>query len=407
MTSVPDIPRSEDLDDSTPSAYDSTMTPENSDLLATQPRPDTKSILVVHLQRQKDRANKPISDVNCEPEFRPKHSPKSLSIAFIAIGWLRCIALISISAIGIWPLILQLILNPSSVFGDDHGDRYQQMSYFAMENGHYQILQPRELNCTDLKTALMGDSNPVVSQDLVRAVPYSVYQRARSLTASQTDSPNATVLSVLTDILSLSRHDSLCFGGIDNDGSMQIEALLSAQGAPDFGLDAVCLPVTGSHLRLRLLPTEFYYSDTMAELNPARTPGALMIVSLVDQKLKPVLSSCLEYTRQTRFNATTTAMDYQRLVSQYSHRLLVTSDCRSFDAFGGVRDAFGCAYSALGASGAVADLLSDGVDRSYSFPAPWSMIQCTVSGECSSLQFPQMWLSERTVETVLCFVKVS
>ncbi|KAL3667273.1 hypothetical protein V7S43_007505 [Phytophthora oleae] len=77
---------------------------------------------------------------------------------------------------------------------------------------------------------------------------------------------------------------------------------------------------------------------------------------------------------------------------------MVSSSCAGFTLYGETLDTFGCAYSALGTSGAVADINSDGTQRTHSFPAPWRMIQCSSSGECSSLLFTQIWLSEWTVE---------
>lgn len=409
ITRSPTISRSEELE-----PRDSIRTTRNSGFVA--PGPLSSDVFVIHTQS--DVANlvnhlRGHSESACSPRLPPAGNeeggeaaiiPSPCSkwqfIAFTFAGWLRRVSLIAIGVMGVWPLALQLICEPSSVFGDGHGDRYQQPSYFAMENDHYQILRPRKMSCTDLKTVLMGDIVPTATQDLVRAVPYSVFQTVRNLTVNQTNCSDATGLSVPTDILPLASTKSLCFGGVDDEGSIQIEALLSARDAPSFGIDGACLPATAAHLRLRLQPTEFFYADAMGELNPARTSGALLIVSPIDQDLRPVISSCHKYTRQERFNATKSALDYQWLLSRYSQRLLVTSDCHAFNVFGGARDTFGCAYSALGASGAVADLLSDGASRTYSFPAPWSMIQCTVSGECSTLQFSQMWLSEYTVEYV-------
>ncbi|EEY53519.1 uncharacterized protein PITG_07184 [Phytophthora infestans T30-4] len=136
----------------------------------------------------------------------------------------------------------------------------------------------------------------------------------------------------------------------------------------------------------------------MGELNPSRTSGAMLIASLVGANLNPVKSSCYEATRKARSVETQRNSQYLRLVSVYSKQLVVPETCDEFNLYGGERDQFGCAYSALGTSGAVANLNTDGAQRTYSFPAPWRMIQCSLSGECSSLLFTQMWLSEWTVE---------
>lgn len=340
---------------------------------------------------------RPVTDI---AEAPPVQTSKGVSACFALAGWVRVLALISIGAMGVWPLVLQLIVVPQSVFGDGHGDRYQQTSYYAFENDHYQILRPRQIVCSDLQAALFGSSVPAATQDLLRAVPNSVFLTARELTVNQTNSSSATSLSVDNGILALSASASVCFGGIDDEGAIQIEALLSAQDAPSFGIEASCLPTGSTHLRLRLQSTEFYDTTTMGELNPSRTSGAAMIVSPVDKDLHPVISTCHEYTRTVRYTATASATDYKRMVGQYSKRLLVANNCHGFHSFGGTRDAFGCAYQSLGASGAIADLLKDGSSRTYSFPAPWAMVQCTTSGVCSSIQFTQLWLDEYTVQTV-------
>ncbi|KAK1932421.1 hypothetical protein P3T76_012005 [Phytophthora citrophthora] len=123
----------------------------------------------------------------------------------------------------------------------------------------------------------------------------------------------------------------------------------------------------------------------------------MLIMSVVDSVLASVESACYSKTRQDR-RVTATNAKYVRLISGYSKQLMVSSSCIGFTLYGGTRDTFGCAYSALGTSGAVVDVNSDGRQRTYSFPAPWRMIQCTLSGECSSLLFTQIWLSEWTVE---------
>lgn len=342
---------------------------------------------------------RPITEVTAI-ETPPIQMSKLVSACLAVTGWIRVVALVSVGVMGVWPLALQLIAIPASVFGDGHGDRYQETSYYAFENDHYQILRPRQIVCSDLKAALFGSSTPTATQDLLRAVPYSVFLTVRELTVNQTNSSSATSLSVITDILALSATNSVCFGGIDDEGAIQIEALLSAQDAPSFGLAASCLPTGSTHLRLRLQSTEFYDVTTIDELNPARSSGATMIVSPVDSALKPIISPCHEYTRAMRFAATASATDYKRVVGQYSKHLLITNNCRGFHTFGRARDTFGCAYQALGASGAVADLLKDGSSRTYSYPAPWTMVQCTVSGVCSSIQFTQLWLDEWTTEIV-------
>jgi hypothetical protein len=319
-------------------------------------------------------------------------------VVFSICGGLRQFALFSIAAMGLWPLALQLLLVPESVFGDGHGDRYEQLSYFAFENDHYQVLEPRKVDCRDLQAVLFSGATPTPTTDLIRAVPQTTFETVRTLVVNQTTGDSVTKLSVNTGILGLSRDASACFGGVDDEGAIQIEALLSAQDSSAFGVDPSCLQGTASHMRLRLQSTEFFVPDAMGELNPPRTSGAMLIVSLVGPDLEAVESSCYEDTRKSRFAATESKSEYTRLVSVYSKQLLVPQTCGEFTLFGGERDTFGCAYSALGTSGAVANLDSDGPQRAYSFPAPWRMIQCSMSGECSSLLFTQLWLSEWTVQ---------
>jgi hypothetical protein len=319
-------------------------------------------------------------------------------VVFSICGGLRQFALFSIAAMGLWPLALQLLLVPESVFGDGHGDRYEQLSYFAFENDHYQVLEPRKVDCRDLQAVLFSGATPTPTTDLIRAVPQTTFETVRTLVVNQTTGDSVTKLSVNTGILGLSRDASACFGGVDDEGAIQIEALLSAQDSSAFGVDPSCLQGTASHMRLRLQSTEFFVPDAMGELNPPRTSGAMLIVSLVGPDLEAVESSCYEDTRKSRFAATESKSEYTRLVSVYSKQLLVPQTCGEFMLFDGERDTFGCAYSALGTSGAVANLDSDGPQRAYSFPAPWRMIQCSMSGECSSLLFTQLWLSEWTVQ---------
>ncbi|KAG3065622.1 hypothetical protein PC121_g11279 [Phytophthora cactorum] len=302
-----------------------------------------------------------------EHNLTPKRvdlSSKRYHAVFSVCGRLRQLALVSIAAMGLWPLVLQVILVPQSVFGDGHGDRYEQLSYFAFENDHYQ----------------------------------SIFENVRAFVVNKTTGDHETMLSVSTEILGLPVEKSVCFGGVDDEGAIQIEALLSAKDSPIFGVDASCLETSDSHLRLRLQSTEFYVPDTMGELNPSRTSGAMLIASLVGANLNPVGSSCYEATRKARNVETQSNSQYLRLVSVYSKQLIVPETCAEFTLYGGKRDQLGCAYSALGTSGAVANLNSDGAQRTYSFPAPWRMIQCSLSGECSSLLFTQMWLSEWTME---------
>ncbi|KAG6964323.1 hypothetical protein JG687_00006034 [Phytophthora cactorum] len=336
-----------------------------------------------------------------EHNLTPKRvdlSSKRYHAVFSVCGRLRQLALVSIAAMGLWPLVLQVILVPQSVFGDGHGDRYEQLSYFAFENDHYQVLAPRQLDCSELQAVLFNGAVPKPTTDLVRAVPQSIFENVRAFVVNKTTGDHETMLSVSTEILGLPVEKSVCFGGVDDEGAIQIEALLSAKDSPIFGVDASCLETSDSHLRLRLQSTEFYVPDTMGELNPSRTSGAMLIASLVGANLNPVGSSCYEATRKARNVETQSNSQYLRLVSVYSKQLIVPETCAEFTLYGGKRDQLGCAYSALGTSGAVANLNSDGAQRTYSFPAPWRMIQCSLSGECSSLLFTQMWLSEWTME---------
>lgn len=336
------------------------------------------------------------TDHNCTSTQDP--NLKRRNAAFSICGRLRQLALVSIAVMGLWPLALQIILVPESVFGDGHGDRYEQLSYFAFENDHYQVLTPHKVDCSDLQDALFSGTEPTPTTDLLRAVPQSTFELVRYLVVNQTTGDHVTILSVTADILEISTDQSVCFGGVDAEGAIQIEALLSMQDSSAFGVDKSCLQNAASHVRLRLQSTEFYVPDTMGELNPSRKSGAMLIMSLVDSNLAPVESTCYRETRKDRSAVTATNSKYIRLVSEYSKQLLVPSSCAGFTLYGGMRDTFGCAYSALGTSGAVADINSDGTRRNYSFPAPWRMIQCTLSGECSSLLFTQIWLSEWTVE---------
>ncbi|GMF41279.1 unnamed protein product [Phytophthora fragariaefolia] len=319
-------------------------------------------------------------------------------VVFSICGLLRQLALFFIAAMGLWPLALQLILIPESVFGDGHGDRYEQLSYFAFESDHYQVLEPRKVVCRDLQSALFGGVTPTPTTDLLRAITQTTFERVRSLVVNQTTGSSITKLSVDSGIFGLAADSSVCFGGVDDEGAVQIEAFLSAKDSPAFGVETSCLQGTASHMRLRLQPTEFYIADTMGELNPSRTPGAVLIVSLVGPDLNPVLSSCYDATREARYAATKDQSEYRRLVTVYSKQLVVAQSCAEFTLFGGERDKFGCAFSALGTSGAVVDLDSKEDQRSHSFPAPWRMIQCSLSGECSSLLFTQLWLAEWTAQ---------
>ncbi|KAF4131059.1 hypothetical protein GN958_ATG19694 [Phytophthora infestans] len=325
-------------------------------------------------------------------------SSKRYHAVFMVCGRLRQLALVSIAAMGLWPLALQVILVPQSVFGDGHGDRYEQLSYFAFENDHYQVLAPRLLDCNELQTVLFNGATPKPMTDLVRAVPQQIFEQVRAFVVNKTTEGRETMLSVSSDILGLPADKSVCFGGVDDEGAIQIEALLSAADSTVFGVDGSCLETSDSHIRIRLQSTEFYVPDSMGELNPSRTSGAMLIASLVGANLNPVKSSCYEATRKARSVETQRNSQYLRLVSVYSKQLVVPETCDEFNLYGGERDQFGCAYSALGTSGAVANLNTDGAQRTYSFPAPWRMIQCSLSGECSSLLFTQMWLSEWTVE---------
>ncbi|KAJ0397887.1 hypothetical protein ATCC90586_009617 [Pythium insidiosum] len=313
-------------------------------------------------------------------------------LLFSVCGYLRVLAMGAIAVQGLWPLLFQVFLVPKSVFGDGHGDRYEQLSYFAFENDHYQVLAPRDVSCDAFRSRLFrGRPAPPATTDLVRAVDQETFLSVRELAANAT-----ALLSVERDILGLPRDTSVCFGAVDDEGSVQIEALLSVDDAAGFGIDGACIQHTATHVRVRLAPTEFFVSDTVGELNPARSPGAVLIASLVDQQLRPVVSSsCYGLTREHRAQLTATATDYQRCVDLFSRQLLVSDRCDSFSLYDPARNAAGCAYSALGAAGAVPSLYDAGA---YSFPAPWRMMQCTVGGECSSLLFTQLWLSEWTVE---------
>ncbi|KAF4031488.1 hypothetical protein GN244_ATG16656 [Phytophthora infestans] len=336
-----------------------------------------------------------------EDNLTPKKvdlSSKRYHTVFMVCGRLRQLALVSIAAMGLWPLALQVILVPQSVFGDGHGDRYEQLSYFAFENDHYQVLAPRLLDCNELQTVLFNGATPKPTTDLVRAVPQQIFEQVRAFVVNKTTEGREAMLSVSSDILGLPADKSVCFGGVDDEGAIQIEALLSAADSPVFGVDGSCLETSDSHIRIRLQSTEFYVPDSMGELNPSRSSGAMLITSLVGANLNPVKSSCYEATRKARNVETQRNSQYLRLVSVYSKQLVVPETCDEFSLYGGERDQFGCAYSALGTSGAVANLNTDGAQRTYSFPAPWRMIQCSLSGECSSLLFTQMWLSEWTVE---------
>ncbi|KAJ0401736.1 hypothetical protein P43SY_003057 [Pythium insidiosum] len=297
----------------------------------------------------------------------------------------------------VWPLLTQLFLEPKSIFGDGHGDRYEQLSYFAFENDHYQVLAPRRVDCDGLRSALFPSTTASsATQDLVRAIPQAVFKSVRDYVVGQTtDSP---VLSIQSSVLSLPASQSLCFGGTDDEGAVQIEALLSAQDAPSFGIDASCVQDGATHVRVRIVPTEFFVMDTIRELNPSRTAGAALVTTFVDAQLAARESSCFEATRLARHAATQNATEYQHAVKAYSSSLLVPESCAMFVHFDSRRNDFGCLYSAIGAAGAIAMLDSNGAQRSYAYPAPWRMIQCTVVGDCSSLLFTQLWLDEWTVE---------
>ncbi|KAI9998986.1 hypothetical protein PInf_003651 [Phytophthora infestans] len=123
------------------------------------------------------------------------------------------------------------------------------------------------------------------------------------------------MLSVSSDILGLPADKSVCFGGVDDEGAIQIEALLSAADSTVFGVDGSCLETSDSHIRIRLQSTEFYVPDSMGELNPSRTSGAMLIASLVGANLNPVKSSCYEATRKARSVETQRNSQYLRLVS--------------------------------------------------------------------------------------------
>ncbi|GLD92448.1 hypothetical protein PINS_up000981 [Pythium insidiosum] len=345
-------------------------------------------------------------------------APEPFLFAFV--GCIRRFALLAIAAMGVWPLLTQLLLQPESIFGDGHGDRYEQLSYFAFENDHYQVLAPRRVDCDGLRRALFhqGEAS-VATQDLVRAVPQRVFKTVRDFVVSQTT--DSAVLSLESSVLSLPPTQSLCFGGADDEGAVQIEALLSARDAPSFGVDAACVQGSATHVRVRVVPTEFFAMDTIRELNPSRVAGAALIASLVDAQLAPVESSCFEATRRARFAATQRATDYQHVVKAYSSSLLVPETCAMFVDFDRHRNHFGCLYAAIGTAGAVLTLdanetqssephaststtssssssSSDSPTNAFAYPAPWRMIQCTVVGDCSSLLFTQLWLAEWSVE---------
>ncbi|KAG6612569.1 uncharacterized protein IUM83_03441 [Phytophthora cinnamomi] len=341
------------------------------------------------------------TDTAPEEKARPKKielGSRHRNVVFAVCGRLRQLALVSIGAMGLWPLMLQLILNPQSVFGDGHGDRYEQLSYYAFENDHYQVLAPRKLDCGILQSYLFTGATPTATTDLLRAVPQSAFEVVRSYVVNETTASTATMLSVNTDIIGLAVDKSVCYGGVDAEGAIQIETLLSVHDSPAFGVDGSCLQGTATHVRARLQSTEFFVPDTMGELNPSRISGAMLIVSLLDQNLNPVESTCYDATRESRYAETAGHSEYIDLVTTYSNQLLVAANCAMFNLFGGKRDTLGCAYSALATSGATADLNSDGAQRTYSYPAPWRMIQCSMSGDCSSLLFTQVWLDEWTVQ---------
>ncbi|DAZ95939.1 TPA: hypothetical protein N0F65_009101 [Lagenidium giganteum] len=310
---------------------------------------------------------------------------------------LRRLTLLAIAAMGLVPLLLQLIIAPATIFGDGHGDRYEQRSYYAFENDHYQVLEPRKIDCTILQSLLFGDATILdTSPHLVRAVRQDIAQAVRKKVVEETTGDAAFRLAIERDILALPASQSVCFGGTDAESAVQIEALLSKTDAKTFGFDPTCVDGASTHLRVRLQPTEFYLPSTFGELNPSRESGALLIATPVGPALRPVISVCHETTRKDRFEATKDEDKYKSLVSVNSPDLLVPADCSNFTAYGGDRDAFGCAYSSIGAAGAVIDIGNNMTEMS--FPAPWRMIQCTTAGDCSSLLFTQMWLSEWTVE---------
>ncbi|EEY53493.1 uncharacterized protein PITG_07151 [Phytophthora infestans T30-4] len=245
---------------------------------------------------------------------------------------------------GLWPLALQVILVPQSVFGDGHGDRYEQLSYFAFENDHYQVLAPRLLDCNELQTVLFNGATPKPTTDLVRAVPQQIFEQVRAFVVNKTTEGREAMLSVSSDILGLPADKSVCFGGVDDEGAIQIEALLSAADSPVFGVDGSCLETSDSHIRIRLQSTEFYVPDSMGELNPSRSSGAMLITSLVGANLNPVKSSCYEATRKARNVETQRNSQYLRLVSVYSKQLVVPETCDEFSLYGGERDQFGTTY---------------------------------------------------------------
>lgn len=230
-----------------------------------------------------------------------------------------------------------------SIFGDGHGDRYEELSYFAFENDHYQVLAPRKLDCGDLQAILLSGATPTATTDLLRAIPQSTFESVRPYVVNQTTADSAKMLSVSAAILGLAADKSVYFGGVDAEGAIQIETLLSAGDSAAFGVVGSCLQGSATHVRLRLQSTEFYVPDTMGELNPSRVSGAMLIVSLLDGNLNPVESSCYDATREARYAMTEGNTEYLRLVTVYSKQLLVEKDCGGFTLFGGKRDTFGCA----------------------------------------------------------------
>ncbi|GMF12043.1 unnamed protein product [Phytophthora lilii] len=118
--------------------------------------------------------------------------PKHRNVVFATCGRLRQLALFSITAMGLWPLALQVILVPESVFGDGHGDRYEQLSYFAFENDHYQVLEPRTVDCNDLRSILFGEATPTPTTDLVCALSQTTLENVLSLVVNQTTGDSIT-----------------------------------------------------------------------------------------------------------------------------------------------------------------------------------------------------------------------
>lgn len=130
--------------------------------------------------------------------------------AFSICGRLRQLALFSIAAMGLLPLVLQVILVPESVFGDGHGDRCEQPSYFAFENNHYQDLEPRKVACSDLQSVLFGGVTPTPTTDLLRAIPQTTFENIRSFVVNQTTGVSCTKLSVNWCWLKLSKTELNC-----------------------------------------------------------------------------------------------------------------------------------------------------------------------------------------------------